>query len=268
MSDYKIADIRPSRLNPRKHFNKAKMEELAASISEHGVKEPILIRYTSLWAQACEWINACGKGAKLNQKTFKEAGFPEGDWARTAKALNADGRVSDGGRYVIVAEPKPWEPLDARLGEPFLVLIAGERRWRASQMAGRETIRAVLEEPMTDAQALELALLENNQRDDLLPCEEAEGFALQMKFSKRTAAEIAQRAGKSESYVRRRILLCRLPESFKQAVDEGKVTLNTAFIVARVPDPLVAECAAAVLRGWGNQPMTEEQARSTVMNRY
>ena len=63
-------------------------------------------------------------------------------------------------------------------------------------------------------------------------------------------------------------MLCRLPKDFKQAVDEGLITLNTAFIVARVPAPLVDECAATVLKGWGNQPMTEEQARNTVMSKY
>ena len=201
--EYNLEVIRRSRLNPRKNFNQNKLEELAASISEHGVKEPILIRYTSLWAQVCEWVDACGMGAKLSQKAFKEAGFAEEDWARTVEALNADRRVSDGGRYAIVAELKPWELLDERLGKPSLEVIPGERRHRASQLAGRKTIPAILENPMTDAQALEIALLENNQRDDLLPCEEADGFAMQMRISKRTVAEIAQRAGKAESYVRK-----------------------------------------------------------------
>lgn len=96
--EYKVDDIRPSRLNPRRNFNKDKLEELAASIGELGVKEPILIRRTSLWAQVCEWVNACGKGAKLNVTAFKEARFEKRDWERVAQALEADGRVSDGGR--------------------------------------------------------------------------------------------------------------------------------------------------------------------------
>jgi ParB-like chromosome segregation protein Spo0J len=266
--EYKVDDIRPSRLNPRRNFNPEKLAELAASISEHGVKEPILIRKTALWAQVCEWAAACGKGAKLTSKAFNEAGFQADDWESAAKTLVADGRVSEGGRYVIAEESKPWELLDDRLGAPFLEIVAGERRWRASKLAGRETIRAVLEESMTDAQALEIALLENNQRDDLLPCEEAEGFAMQMKIAGKTAADLAQRIGKSESYVRKRVMLCRLPGNFRQAIDEGRITLKTAFIVARVPDPLIAECASAVLKGWSNQPMTEEQARNLVMTKY
>jgi site-specific recombinase XerC len=151
---YRLDDIRPSRLNPRKNFDPDKLEELAASIKQVGVKESILIRRTSLWPQVCEWLNACGKGAKINAQAFIEARFNKSDWERVMKALKADGRVREDGRHVVVEETKPAELLDPRLGEPFLELVYGERRWRASKIVGLETIPATLEGPMTDAEAL------------------------------------------------------------------------------------------------------------------
>src|SRR4030095_4581049 len=214
-TEFRIAEIRSSRINPRKSFNEDKLNELAASIKERGVIEPILIRQTALWAQVCEWLNACGKGVQINAKAFKEARFDQRDWERVVEALKAGGRLSGGGRYAITEEPKPFELLDPRLGAPSLEIIAGERRWRASKIAGLETIPAILNDPMTDAEALDLALLENNQRDNLLPCEEAEGFAMRMRLGNETVGEVAQRAGKSDTYIRKRLLLCRLPEQFK-----------------------------------------------------
>ena len=186
VQDLPVGEIMPNRRQPRTKPSDEGLDELAASIAEHGVLQPILVQSTSLRAY--------------------------------------EGR------------PCRYE------------LIAGERRWRASQRAGRATIPAiVLSETTDDRQLLVLALIENLQREGLPPLDEGLAFAqLQSEF-KLTQHEIAERVGKSRGYVQNRIRLTTVPEDLQQLVAERPDTITHIYEIARIDDPQArAEIIAAV----------------------
>jgi ParB family transcriptional regulator, chromosome partitioning protein len=168
-------EIMPNRRQPRTRPSDEGLDELAASIGEHGVLQPILVQAISLRAY--------------------------------------EGRPC---RYEI---------------------IAGERRWRASQRAGKTTIPAiVLGETANDRQLLVLALIENLQREGLPPLDEGMAFAqLQSEFGL-TQQEIATRVGKSRGYVQNRIRLTTVPEDLQQLAIERPDTLVHIYEIARVDD--------------------------------
>jgi ParB family transcriptional regulator, chromosome partitioning protein len=163
---------------PRKHFDEAALEELAASIRAHGLVEPILVR-------------------------------------------------RDGSRYRIVA---------------------GERRWRAAQRAGMKEIPAILREA-TDAEAFELALVENIQRADLNPIEEAEAFAALVEEHGLTQEQLAERVGKERSTIANALRLLRLPEDTRDAVREGRLEMGhaRALLALETAEP-IRRAASRVLR--------------------
>ncbi len=99
-------------------------------------------------------------------------------------------------------------------------LIAGERRWRASRMAGLTEVPVVIRE-MSDSEAMELALVENLQREDLNPIEEAQGFKLLMDTYSLTQEQAAQRVGKSRPAVANAMRLLALPDELLEKVKEG-----------------------------------------------
>ena len=142
---------------PRKRFDEAQLEELAASIREHGIVEPILVR-------------------------------------------------KEGGHYKIVA---------------------GERRWRAAQRAGLREIPAIVREA-TDRQAFELALVENIQRADLNPIEEAEAYEVFATTYSLTQIEISARVGKERSTVANALRLLKLPEDVRDVVRNGQLDMGHA----------------------------------------
>ena len=112
-------------------------------------------------------------------------------------------------------------------GEGYLI-IAGERRWRASRRAGLETVPVVVREVADDRELLELALVENLQRSDLNPLEEAEAYqALQEKFSL-SQEEIATRVGKARTTVTNALRLLRLPEEVRELLREGQISAGQA----------------------------------------
>jgi ParB/RepB/Spo0J family partition protein len=152
--------------NPRKHFDQAKLQELAESIRAHGVVEPILVR------------------------------------------------------------PK---------GERFEV-IAGARRLRASAIAEQATIPAIVR-AMDDVDALEVAVIENLQRTDVHPLEEAEGYEqlLASKERKYTVDDLAAKVGKSKAYVYARMKLLALGPEGRQAFYEDRLSASVALLVARIP---------------------------------
>lgn len=114
-------------------------------------------------------------------------------------------------------------------------LVAGARRFRASQLAERETLPCLVRE-LDDAAALEHAVIENGQREDVSPIEEAAGYAaLQaMDPARFTVAEIAAKVGKHESYVYRRLKLGTLEEQYRTALDEGRLTIAHAEALCRL----------------------------------
>jgi len=153
-----IAEIRVNRNQPRKLFDSAALQELAASIKASGVIQPVVVR-----------------------------------------------RVSGG-----------YE------------LIAGERRWRAARQAGLERIPAVIREA-TDAESLELALVENLLREDLNPMEEAEAYQKLLAQFGWTQEELAQRIGRDRSSIANSLRLLRLPEILQADLRGGRLTMGHAL---------------------------------------
>lgn len=161
-----LNEIEPNRDQPRKYFDDEALHELADSIAQHGVIQPLLVR-----------------------------------------------PLSDGGYQ----------------------LIAGERRWRASRIAGLSQVPVVVKE-MTDQQAMELALIENLQREDLNPIEEAEGFKLLMDTYNFTQEQAAERVGKSRPAVANALRLLVLPKEILEMVKVGKLSAGHARTILPITD--------------------------------
>lgn len=180
--------IRPSKTNPRKSFDKASLEELAQSIRDKGVLQPILVR-----------------------------------------PAVATGKSSD----------------------DLYELIAGERRVRAAKTAGLEEIPAVVRD-FSDVEVLEVQVIENLQREDLHPLEEAEGYEQLLKMRRRvgegsalyTVDDLAVKVGKSRAYIYARLKLCALVPEARKAFYDGKLNPSTALLVARIPVPELQKQAA------------------------
>jgi ParB family chromosome partitioning protein len=165
-----IEFLKPNPRNPRRAFSDAELGELADSIKQHGVIQPIAVRPV--------------KGAQ--------------------------------DRYEI---------------------IAGERRWRAAQIAGLHEV-PIVPLDVSDSDALEIAIIENVQREDLNAMEEANGYhALAGEF-KRSADEIAKIVGKSRSHVANMMRLTKLPEEVQALIASGELTAGHARALIGVPDPL------------------------------
>jgi len=116
------------------------------------------------------------------------------------------------------------QPVLVRRGENgFYIIIAGERRWRAAKMAGLTSIPAVVRDYDT-RENLEIALIENLQREDLNPIEEAEGYKNLMDTFSLTQEQISERIGKSRSAVANAVRLLSLPDGIVKMVSEGKIS--------------------------------------------
>lgn len=152
-----LTDIRPNPYQPRKVFDEASLQELAASIREHGIFQPVILK----------------------------------------KSIQG---------YEIVA---------------------GERRCRAAKIAGLEDVPAIIVD-FTDQQMMEIALLENIQREDLNAIEEAQAYATMMEKLQLTQAELAKRIGKSRTYITNTLRLLNLPEKIQQYVLSGQLTMGHA----------------------------------------
>ena len=172
-----ISDIEPNRDQPRKQFDDASLKELADSIAEHGVIQPLLVR-------------------------------PIG-----------------GGIYQIVA---------------------GERRWRASRLAGLTEVPAVVRE-LSDSETMEIALVENLQREDLDPIEEAEGIAQLIETYSLTQEAAAQKLGKSRPAVANALRLLHLPQPVREMIRQGKLTQGHARALLSLDDPDAILSAAQVI---------------------
>ena len=128
------------------------------------------------------------------------------------------------------------QPLLVRpLSDGGYQLIAGERRWRASRMAGLTQVPVVVRE-MTDEEAMELALIENLQREDLNPIEEAEGFKLLMDTYSFTQEQAAEKVGKSRPAVANALRLLALPQEVLDMVKEGIISSGHARTLLPLSD--------------------------------
>jgi len=115
-------------------------------------------------------------------------------------------------------------------------LIAGERRWRAAQKAGLHDVPVIVRE-VDDKEALELAIIENVQRADLNPLEEAMGYGQLIEQFEYTQQDLAQVIGKSRSHVANTLRLLRLPEEVRRMVASGTLTAGHARTLITVEDP-------------------------------
>jgi ParB family chromosome partitioning protein len=115
-------------------------------------------------------------------------------------------------------------------------LIAGERRWRASQRAGLHDVPVIIRE-VDDKEALELAIIENVQRADLNPLEEAMGYGQLIEQFEYTQQDLAQVIGKSRSHVANTLRLLKLPEDVRSMVSSGSLTAGHARTLITVEDP-------------------------------
>jgi ParB/RepB/Spo0J family partition protein len=174
-----VANITRSPSNPRKHFNEAALADLAESIKNLGVLQPILVRKWQVGMQ-----------------------MPHG------KCFGDMTNIYE--------------------------IVCGERRWRASQLAGAETILAIVRD-LTDLQVLEIQVVENLQREDVHPIEEATGYERLMQHHGYTADTLAAKIGKSKAYVYARLKLTALAPACRDMFYEGKLTASTALLIARIP---------------------------------
>ena len=123
------------------------------------------------------------------------------------------------------------QPMVARTTEGGqLELIAGERHWRAAQIAGLKTVPVIVREA-SDSQVLELALVENLQREDLNPIEEAQGYALLMEAFNLTQEATAQRVGKSRAAVANAVRLLNLSEPLQTHLRQGRLSVGHAKVI-------------------------------------
>jgi ParB family chromosome partitioning protein len=184
--ELELREIMPNRLQPRTRPSAEGLDELAASIREHGVISPVLVRAIPL-------------------TSYEGAGC----------------------RYE---------------------LVAGERRWRASRIAGRTSIPALLvEDAPDDRTMLELAITENLQREDLHPIDEALALGRMHQELGYSFAQIGERLGKSKGYVQNRMRLLSLDEDLQRLVAERPDTLGHVYEIGRLADgPDRAALIAAV----------------------
>ncbi len=164
-----LAQISPNPDQPRKSFNEKGLAELADSIKEQGVFNPIILR------------------------TVKD--------------------------------------------KPYLYeIVAGERRYRAAKMANLTEIPALVK-TLDDKNAMEIGLIENVQRENLNPIEEAEGYKNLMEECQYTLSDVSRLIGKSESYIRNLMRINSLPDSVKELIKEGRISASHARTIAVSENP-------------------------------
>lgn len=165
LANIPIDQISPNPYQPRKTFNDASIEELARSVREHGIIQPLVV---------------------------------------------------------------------TRIGDHKYRLIAGERRFRAAQKAGLDAVPVVIKETMTDGDVLQVALIENIQREDLNPIEEAYAYHQLHEEFQLTQEEISKRVGKERSTVANFLRLLRLPDSVKKLLAAGQLSMGHARAILAV----------------------------------
>lgn len=126
------------------------------------------------------------------------------------------------------------------------LIVAGERRWRASRMAGLTEVPVIVKD-VTDEQAMELALVENLQREDLDPVEEAAGIRELMTRCDLTQEQAARKLGKSRSALANSLRLLSLPETVLELLKGGFITIGHAKVVLGLPAPELQEDAAQMI---------------------
>lgn len=151
--------------------------------------------------------------------------FPEADLEELAQSIREKG----------VLQPVLVRPAPGADGE--FQIVAGERRWRAAQLAGLRVLPAVVRE-LDDLDVLEIGIIENVQRTDLNPMEEALGYRALMDRFGRTQEQVSQTVGKSRSHVANTLRLLSLPAEVQAFVSDGVLSQGHARAIATAADPL------------------------------
>lgn len=148
-------------------------------------------------------------------------------------------------------------------------IIAGERRWRAAKAAGLTMLEGKLRE-LTDLEVLEIQIIENLQRADLHPLEEAEGYERIMNTHAYTVDQLADKIGKSRSYIFARLKLLALDDDARRLFRAGLLNPSTALLVARIPSAKLRLKAIEDITTphYGNEPMSVRQAQERIRSRY
>ena len=161
--------------------------------------------------------------------------FPEADLNELASSIRQRGIIQS-----VLVRPDPNHPGDYQI-------VAGERRWRAAQRAQLHDIPIVVRE-LDDRSVLELAIIENVQRSDLNPIEEASGYIQLIERFAYTQEKMSEIVGKSRSHVANTLRLLGLPDQVQQMLRSGKLSAGHARALINAPDP-VALAEQAVLNG-------------------
>jgi len=146
---------------------------------------------------------------------------------------------------------------DGKAGDEHYEIICGERRWRAAQRAGLHEVPVVIRE-LTDSDALEISLIENLQREDLTPLEEAEGYRRLMDEFRHTQEDLARSLGKSRSHVANMLRLLSLPKEIRTLVEDGALSAGHARAL------LTAENAVSLARDVARKGMSVRQTEELV----
>ncbi|HID10207.1 MAG TPA: ParB/RepB/Spo0J family partition protein [Candidatus Latescibacteria bacterium] len=131
-------------------------------------------------------------------------------------------------------------------------IVIGERRWRAVKEAGMETIPAIVREVSSAEEMIELALVENIQREDLNPIDEANAYRVLMEECHLTQEEVAQRVGKDRSTVANLLRLLKLPDEVQERILDGELSMGHARALLALEDPQeqVRLCREIIKNGW------------------
>jgi ParB/RepB/Spo0J family partition protein len=151
---------------------------------------------------------------------------------------------------------------------PTYEIVVGECRWRAAKLAGLAEIPAFWRE-LDDKQVLEIQVIENLQRRDVHPIEEATGYSMLMQMHGYTADTLAAKVGKSRSYIYGKLKLIDLCREVREAFYAGTLSESTALLIARIPgEKLQKACAKEVTNGYNGEPLSHRAAKQHIRNRY
>lgn len=178
--------------------------------------------------------------------------------------------LADSIKSVGVAQPILIRPVDPTVDSPEeFEIVAGERRYRASKLAGKETIPAVCRN-LGNLEAAKLRILENLQREDPHPLEEAEGYQLLMMQHGLTADQLADEVKKSRAYVYARLKLCALTPDAREPFLSNQISASIALLIARIPVPaLQVRALNEILKPqWGGETLSYRAAALHVQQRY
>jgi len=164
-----------------------------------------------------------------------------------------------------VLEPLLARPSPKKRGR--FELVFGHRRFRAGKLAKVATLPLIIRD-LTDAQAVEIQVVENLQRTDIHPLEEAEGYEQLMKIGKVTAEEIAVRVGKSRSYVFGRLKLLALCEKVRKAFAKDEISASVALYIARIPSPKLQVDALEAVTDYDGNILSARDAKAEIEEHF